>query len=122
MAIVCFYLGRGVSALLFFVVVIGVLYYSFVFSLSNRFVSEEEREAKYNRVVSSSISALGKLMSVTSEKSRAEMEELFLNILQQNKFWKYSKHKSPNVHIIYFCCLLLAYILDFVYLFMYFTV
>ena len=98
MAIVCFYLGRGVSALLFFVI-IGVLHYSFVFSLSNRFVSEEEREAKYNRVVSSSISALGKLMSVTSEKSRAEMEELYLNIFQQNKFWKYSKHKSPNVHI-----------------------
>ena len=121
MAIVCFYLGRGVSALLFFVI-IGVLHYSFVFSLSNRFVSEEEREAKYNRVVSSSISALGKLMSVTSEKNRAEMEELFLNILQQNKFWKYSKHQSPNVHIIYFCCLLLAYIPDFICLFMYLTV
>ena len=87
-------------------------------------MSEEEREAKYNRVVSSSISALGKLMSVTSEKNRTEMEELFLNILQQNKFWKYSKHKSPNVHtcIIYFCCLHVAYILDFIYLFMYFTV
>ena len=87
------------SLLVFFFVIIGVLHYSFVFSLSNRFVSEEEREAKYNRVVSSSISALGKLMSVTSEKSRAEMEELYLNILQQKKFWKYSKHKSPNVHI-----------------------
>ena len=110
------------SLLFFFFVIIGVLCYSFVFSLSNRFVSEEEREAKYNRVVSSSISALGKLMSVTSEKNRTEMEELFLNILQQNKFWKYSKHKSPNVHIIYFCCLHIAYILDFIYLFMYFIV
>ena len=98
MAIVCFYLGRGVSALLFFFCYYRCFALFFVFSLSNRFVSEEEREAKYNRVVSSSISALGKLMSVTSEKSRAEMEELYLNILQQNKFWKYSKHKSPNVH------------------------
>ena len=77
-------------------------------------MSEEEREAKYIRIVSSSILALGKLMSVTSDKNRAEMEELFLNILKQNKFWKYSKHKSPNVHI-NFCCLHVAYVLDFIY-------
>ena len=62
-----------------------------------RFVSEEEREAKYNRVLSSSILALGKLISVTSDKNRAEMEELYLNILRQNKFWKYARHKYPNV-------------------------
>ena len=107
------------SLLFFFFVIIGVLHYSFVFSLSNRFVSEEEREAKYNRVVSSSISALGKLMSVTSEKNRAEMEELFLNILHQNKFWKYSKHKSPNVHILFllFTCSLPPRFHLFIYVF-----
>ena len=64
-----------------------------------RFVSEEEREAKYNRVLSSSIMAFGKLISVTSDKARAEMEELYLIILRQNKFWKLARHKSPNVSI-----------------------
>ena len=64
-----------------------------------RFVPEEEREAKYNRVLSSSILALGKLISVTSDKAREEMEELYLHLLREKKFWKYARHKSPNVSI-----------------------
>lgn len=75
-------------------------------TLPTRFVSEEEREAKYNRVLSSSILALGHLIHVTSsDKGDAEMEELYLNVLRQNKFWKYARHKSPNVgvQLIYHC-------------------
>ena len=67
--------------------------------LSTRFVSEEEREAKYNRVLSSSILALGHLIQVTSDKEDADMQELYLNVLRQNKFWKYARHKSPNVGV-----------------------
>ncbi|KAJ7383932.1 listerin E3 ubiquitin protein ligase 1 [Desmophyllum pertusum] len=62
-----------------------------------KFVSEEEMEAKYNRVLSSSILGLGQLIHVTSSNADADMEELFLDVLRQNKFWKYARHKSPNV-------------------------
>ena len=27
------------------------------------------------------------------------MQELYLNVLRQNKFWKYARHKSPNVGV-----------------------
>lgn len=64
-----------------------------------RFVSEEEMEAKYNRVLSSSILGLGQLIHVTSSNADADMEELFLDVLRQNKFWKYARHKSPNVSV-----------------------
>lgn len=62
-----------------------------------KFVAEEEREAKYNRVLSASILALGKLISVTSEKTREEMQELYLSLMREKKFWKYVRHKSPHV-------------------------
>lgn len=67
--------------------------------LSTRFVSEEEREAKYNRVLSSSILALGHLIHMTSDREDADMQELYLNVLRQNKFWKYARHKSSNVGV-----------------------
>ena len=57
-------------------------------------------------MLSSSILALGHLINVTSsEKEDAEMEELYFNVLRQNKFWKYARHKSPNVgvQLIYRC-------------------
>ena len=63
----------------------------------DRFVSEEEREAKYNRVLSSSILGLGHLAHITSQKGGADMEELYLNVLRQSKFWKFARNKSPHV-------------------------
>ena len=62
-------------------------------------MAEEEREAKYNRVLSASILALGKLISVTSEKTREEMQELYLSLMREKKFWKYVRHKSPHVSL-----------------------
>ncbi|PFX16827.1 E3 ubiquitin-protein ligase listerin, partial [Stylophora pistillata] len=73
-----------------------------------KFVSEEEREAKYNRVLSSSILGLGHLMNVTSQRDTTDMVDLYLNVLRQNKFWKYARHKSPHVRAAVFSTVSIA--------------
>ena len=65
-----------------------------------RFVEEEDREARFYRVLSASILTLGKLISVTSEKAKEDMQEHYLNLLREKKFWKYARHKSPHVSLL----------------------
>ena len=64
-----------------------------------RFVEEEDREARFYRVLSASILTLGKLISVTSEKAKEDMQEHYLNLLREKKFWKCARHKSPHVSL-----------------------
>ncbi|XP_056103772.1 E3 ubiquitin-protein ligase listerin [Rhinichthys klamathensis goyatoka] len=65
-------------------------------------VPEEEREAKYIRLLTSSLLALKRLLSVLPEQDRELLNERLIQLITQGKFWKYSKHKSPQVRGAYF--------------------
>ncbi|KAI7793222.1 putative E3 ubiquitin-protein ligase listerin [Triplophysa rosa] len=64
-------------------------------------VPGEEREAKYVRLLTSSLLALKRLLSVLPEQDREALEQL-AQLIAQGKFWKYSKHKTPQVRGAFF--------------------
>ncbi|KAK1800486.1 hypothetical protein P4O66_005706 [Electrophorus voltai] len=59
-------------------------------------VPEEEREAKYMRLLTSSLLALKRLLTVLPQSDCEALAKRLANIIAQGKFWKYSKHKSPQ--------------------------
>ncbi|KAI5940246.1 E3 ubiquitin-protein ligase listerin [Manis javanica] len=65
-------------------------------------VPEEEREAKFYRVVTSSLLALKKLLCLLPDNELESLEEKFKVVLSQNKFWKYGKHSIPQIRSAYF--------------------
>uniref|UniRef100_A0A8C1IBM9 E3 ubiquitin-protein ligase listerin n=1 Tax=Cyprinus carpio TaxID=7962 RepID=A0A8C1IBM9_CYPCA len=66
-------------------------------TLSDPHVPEEEREAKYIRLLTSSLLALKRLLSILPEQDRELLKERLTQLITQGKFWKYSKHKTPQV-------------------------
>ncbi|XP_008588259.1 PREDICTED: E3 ubiquitin-protein ligase listerin [Galeopterus variegatus] len=65
-------------------------------------VPEEEREAKFYRVVTCSLLALKKLLCLLPDSELDSLEEKFKSLLSQNKFWKYGKHNVPQIRSAYF--------------------
>ncbi|KAM5280986.1 E3 ubiquitin-protein ligase listerin isoform 2-T2 [Ctenodactylus gundi] len=65
-------------------------------------VPEEEREAKFFRVVTCSLLALKKLLCLLPDNELDSLEEKFKSLLSQNKFWKYGKHSVPQIRSAYF--------------------
>uniref|UniRef100_A0A8C6MVG9 E3 ubiquitin-protein ligase listerin n=1 Tax=Mus spicilegus TaxID=10103 RepID=A0A8C6MVG9_MUSSI len=65
-------------------------------------VPEEEREAKFHRVVTCSLLALKRLLCFLPNNELDSLEEKFKSLLSQNKFWKYGKHSVPQVRSAYF--------------------
>ncbi|KAM9456136.1 E3 ubiquitin-protein ligase listerin [Clarias gariepinus] len=65
-------------------------------------VPEEERQAKYVRVLTSSLLALKKLLMSISISDRETLSPRLAHIISQGKFWKYSKHKTPQVRGAFF--------------------
>ncbi|GAB1300405.1 E3 ubiquitin-protein ligase listerin [Apodemus speciosus] len=65
-------------------------------------VPEEEREAKFHRVVTCSLLALKRLLCFLPNNELDSLEEKFKLLLSQNKFWKYGKHSVPQVRSAYF--------------------
>ncbi|KAM6099020.1 E3 ubiquitin-protein ligase listerin [Theristicus caerulescens] len=65
-------------------------------------VPEEEREAKFFRILTCSLLALKKLLSMLPKKEMHSLEEKLMSLLSQNKFWKYSKHSIPQVRSAFF--------------------
>ncbi|KAM6161881.1 E3 ubiquitin-protein ligase listerin isoform 1-T1 [Erethizon dorsatum] len=65
-------------------------------------VPEEEREAKFYRVVTCSLLALKKLLCLLPDTELDSLEEKFKSLLSQNKFWKYGKHSVPQIRSAYF--------------------
>ncbi|XP_072370137.1 E3 ubiquitin-protein ligase listerin isoform X2 [Scyliorhinus torazame] len=65
-------------------------------------VPEEEREGKYLRVVTSSLLALKKLLDLLPEKETAALKDRLMELVSQSKFWKYSKHKTPQIRSAFF--------------------
>ncbi|XP_078214551.1 E3 ubiquitin-protein ligase listerin isoform X4 [Callithrix jacchus] len=65
-------------------------------------VPEEEREAKFYRVVTCSLLALKKLLCLLPDNELHSLEEKIKSLLSQNKFWKYGKHSVPQIRSAYF--------------------
>ncbi|XP_041864209.1 E3 ubiquitin-protein ligase listerin [Melanotaenia boesemani] len=65
-------------------------------------VTEEEREAKYVRMLTSSLLGVKRLLSLLLQNDRVDLEQKLANLLSSGKFWKYSKHKTPQVRGAFF--------------------
>ncbi|XP_066065306.1 E3 ubiquitin-protein ligase listerin isoform X1 [Chamaea fasciata] len=65
-------------------------------------VPEEEREAKFFRILTCSLLALKKLLSMLPKKEMHSLEEKLVSLLSQNKFWKYSKNNVSQVRSAFF--------------------
>ncbi|XP_031815109.1 E3 ubiquitin-protein ligase listerin isoform X1 [Sarcophilus harrisii] len=65
-------------------------------------VAEEEREAKYFRILTSSLLALKKLLCMLPPSEISSVELKLKPLLSHNKFWKYGKHSSSQVRSAFF--------------------
>ncbi|CAL1573458.1 unnamed protein product [Knipowitschia caucasica] len=64
--------------------------------------TEEEREAKYVRMLTSSLLGVKRLLSLLPQAERTSLESKLADFLSSGKFWKYSKHKTPQVRGAFF--------------------
>lgn len=69
--------------------------------LLSRNVTAEEKEAKYLRMLTSSLLGVRTLLSLLLPSDRAALEGRLASLLSSGKFWKYGKHKSPQVRLCY---------------------
>lgn len=60
-------------------------------------VMEEEREAKYVRMLTSSLLGIKRLLCLLPQEDRPALETKLADLISSGKFWKYSKHKTPQV-------------------------
>lgn len=60
-------------------------------------MTEEEREAKYVRMLTSSLLGVKRLLSLLLQNDRTALEQRLAHLVNSGKFWKYSKHKTPQV-------------------------
>uniref|UniRef100_A0A8C5G0C0 E3 ubiquitin-protein ligase listerin n=1 Tax=Gouania willdenowi TaxID=441366 RepID=A0A8C5G0C0_GOUWI len=65
-------------------------------------VTVEERESKYVRLLTSSLLGVKKLLSLLLQDDRAALEERLSHLVSSTRFWKYGKHKSPQVRGAFF--------------------
>ncbi|KAM9348056.1 E3 ubiquitin-protein ligase listerin [Symphorus nematophorus] len=65
-------------------------------------VTEEEREAKYVRMLTSSLLGVKRLLSLLLQNDRTALEQRLAQLVGSGKFWKYSKHKIPQVRGAFF--------------------
>ncbi|KAM9846961.1 E3 ubiquitin-protein ligase listerin [Aulostomus maculatus] len=66
-------------------------------TLSDPHVTEEEREAKYVRMLTSSLLGVKRLLSLLHQNDRETLEKRLAQLVTCGKLWKYSKHKTPQV-------------------------
>uniref|UniRef100_A0A671VBZ2 E3 ubiquitin-protein ligase listerin n=1 Tax=Sparus aurata TaxID=8175 RepID=A0A671VBZ2_SPAAU len=65
-------------------------------------VTEEEREAKYVRMLTSSLLGVKRLLSLLLQNDRTALEPRLAHLVNSGKFWKYGKHKTPQVRGAFF--------------------
>ncbi|XP_049597872.1 E3 ubiquitin-protein ligase listerin [Syngnathus scovelli] len=65
-------------------------------------VTEDEREAKYLRMLTSSLLGVKRLLSLLPQNDMAAMDHRLALLVSPAKFWKYSKHKAPQVRGAFF--------------------
>uniref|UniRef100_A0AAX7SBV7 E3 ubiquitin-protein ligase listerin n=1 Tax=Astatotilapia calliptera TaxID=8154 RepID=A0AAX7SBV7_ASTCA len=71
-------------------------------TLSDSHLTEEEREAKYVRMLTSSLLGVKRLLSLLLQDDRAALETGLAHLVNSGKFWKYGKHKIPQVRGAFF--------------------
>ncbi|CAL8364746.1 unnamed protein product [Lota lota] len=60
-------------------------------------VPEEERETKFIRMLTSSLLGVKKLLHLLPNSDRILLQDRLTQLISPSKFWKYSKHKTPQV-------------------------
>ncbi|KAM9437421.1 E3 ubiquitin-protein ligase listerin isoform 1-T1 [Salvelinus alpinus] len=65
-------------------------------------VPEEEREAKFIRLLTSSLLGVKRLLSSLPQTDTHNLQDRLTHLLNQAKFWKYSRHKTPQVRGAFF--------------------
>uniref|UniRef100_A0A4W5QLU9 E3 ubiquitin-protein ligase listerin n=1 Tax=Hucho hucho TaxID=62062 RepID=A0A4W5QLU9_9TELE len=65
-------------------------------------VPEEEREAKFLRLLTSSLLGVKRLLSSLPQTDTHGLQDRLTHLLNQAKFWKYSRHKTPQVRGAFF--------------------
>ncbi|KAM9729215.1 E3 ubiquitin-protein ligase listerin [Menidia menidia] len=65
-------------------------------------VTEQEREAKYVRMLTSALLGVRRLLSLLLQSDRVALEQRLTQFVSSGKFWKYSKHKTPQVRGAFF--------------------
>ncbi|XP_044078917.1 E3 ubiquitin-protein ligase listerin [Siniperca chuatsi] len=65
-------------------------------------VTEEEREAKYLRMLTSSLLGVKRLLFLLLQDDRTALEQRLADLVNSGKFWKFSKHKTPQVRGAFF--------------------
>ncbi|XP_068188141.1 E3 ubiquitin-protein ligase listerin [Antennarius striatus] len=65
-------------------------------------VTEEERESKYVRMLTSSLLGVKRLLSLLLQIDRTALEQRLAHLVNSGKFWKYSRHKTPQVRGAFF--------------------
>ncbi|XP_028412212.1 E3 ubiquitin-protein ligase listerin-like [Dendronephthya gigantea] len=65
-------------------------------------VDEKDRAAKYVRVIASSMQALGKFLKMVDEDVRNEIAHHHTRLTSEKKFWKFGRHKSPQIKAAFF--------------------
>ncbi|XP_041657592.1 E3 ubiquitin-protein ligase listerin [Cheilinus undulatus] len=65
-------------------------------------LTEEERAAKYVRMLTSSLLGVKRLLSLLLQSDRTALEQRLANLVNSGKFWKYSKHKTAQVRGAFF--------------------
>jgi hypothetical protein len=62
-------------------------------------VDEKDRAAKYVRVIAASLQALGKFLKMVDQDTCDQTAHFHANLTTAKKFWKFGRHKSPQVCI-----------------------
>eukprot|EP00794_Sanderia_malayensis_P000162 gene162-774_t len=62
----------------------------------------EERESKYNRLISATLFSFGYLLDSLSPSDIESLSSELESILKEKKFWKFSKQKSPMIRNAFF--------------------
>ncbi|XP_068600675.1 E3 ubiquitin-protein ligase listerin [Brachionichthys hirsutus] len=65
-------------------------------------LTEEAREAKYVRMLTSSLLGVKRLLSLLLPSDRTALEQRLAHLVNSGKFWKYSRHQSPQVRGAFF--------------------
>lgn len=71
--------------------------HSHLFCPFHRSVTKEERDAKYVRMLTSSLLGVKRLLSLLLQNDRTALEQGLAQLISSGKFWKYSKHNAPQV-------------------------
>lgn len=78
-------------------IILYILLAYLLIPLFSRSVTQEEREAKYVRMLTSSLLGVKRLLSLLLQEDRVALEQTLADLVSSGKFWKYSKHKTPQV-------------------------